>query len=635
MKYGVGSLTFVLGLLVALGGCESSSDSTVPGVRTVGTVDNTTGGSTGEPKCDFDSDKDGFCDAWGAPTAETDCDDYNAKVFPGATEAPNAIDDDCDGVIDDGVTPACALTLKAPAKGCEKATQLVAFGAGACALLDSGRVLCWGINADGALGTPDVVNAPVPIEVPGVSGATALASGPNAVCALTGAAATCWGAYSSFPFRVPLPAGTTQIALSTQTQPSGRLTYTISALSDAGQVWNRPLLIAYGEDAAAPLEFMEGETGIKQLLGGKAACWVTANDDLDCPDFDAVIPVEFAAQSFDGGLCYKSAGQLYCSTTPSKGGFVAGNASAVGAAWAADAGCAFNEAGKLACWAKSGPTTVTDATQLVLGSEFGCVLRRSGGVSCWGNPDGGRLGDGGVKPGWVGEPVNLAAAPTLSLRPIVLLTAKSLGACDTLQDLNVLQLETNPHPAVAACKDQCKGRLDSNECFGTCAKAVGLTSGCLACYSNFATCTGVDCYAKFQACAGYPVDFVSPPSNHPRFDCKGASCLYGKTVGQPCSGTDVCATGHCSKLPHAPDITVCTAANGASCWETNAFCACNLGSDFGGPTSYGHCGGCYGTGRTESGYGDCYRDCTTENYCATGQICKYFRDSTERYCSAY
>jgi hypothetical protein len=48
-----------------------------------------------------DDDLDGFTENQG------DCDDLNALAYPGAPEAANGIDDDCDGAIDevDPVTP--------------------------------------------------------------------------------------------------------------------------------------------------------------------------------------------------------------------------------------------------------------------------------------------------------------------------------------------------------------------------------------------------------------------------------------------------------------------------------------------------------------------------------------------------
>jgi len=62
-----------------------------------------------------DSDGDGFGDAGvtastcdgppaGYVTNDTDCNDSNASVYPGATEVCNGTDDDCDGMADDGLT---------------------------------------------------------------------------------------------------------------------------------------------------------------------------------------------------------------------------------------------------------------------------------------------------------------------------------------------------------------------------------------------------------------------------------------------------------------------------------------------------------------------------------------------------
>ncbi len=61
-----------------------------------------------------DADGDGFGDAaagrWacegepGVSADNTDCDDGDAAVFPGAGEVCNAVDDDCDGTVDEGVT---------------------------------------------------------------------------------------------------------------------------------------------------------------------------------------------------------------------------------------------------------------------------------------------------------------------------------------------------------------------------------------------------------------------------------------------------------------------------------------------------------------------------------------------------
>jgi hypothetical protein len=66
-----------------------------------------------------DADGDGFGDArrsrpscdGSIPTGfvadDTDCDDGNASIHPGAAESCNAIDDDCDGTVDNGAGASC------------------------------------------------------------------------------------------------------------------------------------------------------------------------------------------------------------------------------------------------------------------------------------------------------------------------------------------------------------------------------------------------------------------------------------------------------------------------------------------------------------------------------------------------
>lgn len=78
--------------------------------------------------------------------------------------------------------------------GTAGATTVVVGTAHACALLATGRVLCWGSNLYGNLGDGSTRDSAAPVRVAGIDDATALAAGAYYTCALhaTGRI-SCWG----------------------------------------------------------------------------------------------------------------------------------------------------------------------------------------------------------------------------------------------------------------------------------------------------------------------------------------------------------------------------------------------------------------------------------------------------------
>ncbi|MDP2306417.1 MAG: MopE-related protein [Pseudomonadota bacterium] len=97
--------------------CDDEDEDVFPGASEV-PVDGVDQDCDGGETCYADTDEDGFggadayvsadlaCSDAGSAVSDSDCDDAEASVFPGADESCNSVDDDCDGRIDEGV-PEC------------------------------------------------------------------------------------------------------------------------------------------------------------------------------------------------------------------------------------------------------------------------------------------------------------------------------------------------------------------------------------------------------------------------------------------------------------------------------------------------------------------------------------------------
>ena len=69
------------------------------------TLDNDCNNIVDDKDLDADAHIDLECTAYGGSLPVDDCDDENSTVYPGAAEQPDGIDNDCNGLDDDGLSP--------------------------------------------------------------------------------------------------------------------------------------------------------------------------------------------------------------------------------------------------------------------------------------------------------------------------------------------------------------------------------------------------------------------------------------------------------------------------------------------------------------------------------------------------
>jgi len=288
--------------------------------------------------------------------------------------------------------------------GCE-ATAVSAGEFHACALLTSDGVDCWGSDYVGELGngttTPD---SSIPVEVSGLSNATAVVAGGNDSCALLSTGhIDCWGE------------------------------------NDYGQLGDSTTV-----NSSTPVAVSGITNGVAITTGGYASCVALSNGHVDCWGENAAgelgngtktnssSPVEVsgitnatAVTASDRHACaLLSTGHLDCWGTNEWGelgnGTKTGSSTPVAAGEIANAvavstsrydTCALLSSGDVDCWGESlfgqlgdgkaeeslipvAVSGITNATVLSTGGEHACVLRSSGSIDCWGRNQKGQLGDG-------------------------------------------------------------------------------------------------------------------------------------------------------------------------------------------------------------------------------------------------
>lgn len=227
-----------------------------------------------------------------------------------------------------------------------------------CARLSTGTVVCWGANNQGQLGDGTTMDRPYPVAVPGLAGVLQVTTGNAFSCALlSGGSVRCWGANGSGQL------GNSMTSAAPTTAP-----VTVTGLSNATQL-----------DA--------GQSHVcARTAVGVVRCWGLGS----------------GGRLGNGGTSSQSSPVL-----------VTGISTASEVTAGDSHSCALLADGSLRCWglggsgqlgngASSGSTTpvavvdIAGATSVRAGAFHSCATIAGGAAMCWGAGSNGALGNGGL-----------------------------------------------------------------------------------------------------------------------------------------------------------------------------------------------------------------------------------------------
>jgi alpha-tubulin suppressor-like RCC1 family protein len=368
--------------------------------------------------------------------------------------------------------------------------RAVAIGVGnahTCAVLDTGAVRCWGFGLNGRLGYGNTTTIGDD-ETPGGFGPVFLGAGRRAVAIGVGNAHTCaildtgrvrcWGSGSTgqlgYGNTNPIGDNETPGSVGPVDLGAGRRAVAISAgdghtcaILDTGAVrcWGSGFYgqLGYGNTSAIGDNETPGSVGPVDLGAGRRAVAISGGDVHTCAILDTGA-VRCWGDGLDGRLGYGNTTTIGDDETPGSVGTV--NLGAGRKAVAISAGtvhtCAILDTGRVRCWGfgdegrlgYGSEDTIGDdetpgsvatvnlgagrtAVAISAGGAHTCALLDNGGIRCWGTGATGRLGYantstiGDNEPPASAGPVDLGGLVARKVRPALSLRVKpkrDLGA---------------------------------------------------------------------------------------------------------------------------------------------------------------------------------------------------------------
>lgn len=258
-----------------------------------------------------------------------------------------------------GIPGAAPSNVPVSVMGISSGATAVAAGAlHACAIVANGAVRCWGKGDVGQLGNMARDQSSVPVNVMGITGATAISAGLEHTCAVVGGAAKCWGGNAY-----------------------GELGNNSNLASDIPVT---PVGLTTGVTAIAA-----GENHTCAIVSGSARCW---------------------GKNGSGQLGNSMGGTLVESITPQQVTGLTSGVTSISTGYSFS--CAIHSSAAK-CWgtnfsyelgngmgfgfSSNVPVNVSNLTSpvsIASGSSHTCVRRTNGGLRCWGSGQAGELGDG-------------------------------------------------------------------------------------------------------------------------------------------------------------------------------------------------------------------------------------------------
>ncbi len=276
-------------------------------------------------------------------------------------------------------------------KGIENTTAITAGSLHSCALRADGTISCWGDNTWGQLGNGQSggdwddrsADSAVPVEVSGITDATAITAGGNwdhsHSCALhEDGTISCWGDNSHGQL------GNGQ---------SGYAGESSNPIYEDGDISCWPCEL----ESPWPVK-VEGITNATAIAAGYShSCALHEDGTASC-----------WGSNFFGQLGNGQIGEYVFSSIPVS---VAGITDATAITAGYRHSCALHQDGTVSCWGFNGGNQlgskqiaespvpvgvidITDATAITTGFRHSCALRKDGTISCWGDNDSGQLGNG-------------------------------------------------------------------------------------------------------------------------------------------------------------------------------------------------------------------------------------------------